>query len=400
VTAEKHLATALTACLVLAAPVRAQQLDVLLPEDSIPGYGQKFSVIAARRETGPGATGWEWNGISLAPVFRVSTGYDSAPNGKAGSALLNAAPSLLIADPAAGFGAYAAVNTSAYPQDASQNTVTAALAGGERIELPREVITVAAAYLRGAETGFDIDTQNLAKPQVFALTDLRASDEIVAGMFTIKPEADAAFYSFPDMQALDRRDTREALTLTYAPGGPLQYVMRLHATQSDYKTAYLAANTNEILAGLQDKADGLWTVALLAGAAQRSSRDIGASAPVMEARLDWRPTGLDQVQLAAAREIDDPDEISATPYRLTSVTLRLSHSFLDNVIVNGVAKISNVAYMKGNLRETLFTGSMEMRWHLTPSLAFNGLYEFNNRQANYLSAASEHILTVGLEWMP
>ena len=219
-------------------------------------------------------------------------------------------------------------------------------------------------------------------------------------MFTIKPEADAAFYSFPDMQALDRRDTREALTLTYAPGGPLQYVMRLHATQSDYKTAYFAANTNELLAGLQDKADGLWTVSLLAGAAQRNSRDIEASAPVLEARLDWRPTGLDQVQLAAAREIDDPDEISATPYKLTEATFRLSHSFLENVIVDSVAKISNAAYMKGNLRETLFTGSVEIKWHLTPSLAFNGRYEFNNRQANYISVASEHVLTVGLEWMP
>ena len=173
-TAEKHFAAALTACLALAAPARAQQLDVFLPEDSIPGYGQKFSVIAAHREAGPGATGWEWNGISLAPALGVGTGYDSAPNGNAGSALLNASPSLLVADPVAGFGAYAEVNTSAYPQDASQNTVTTALAGGERIELPREVITIAAAYLRGAETGFDIDSQNLAKPQVFALTDLRA----------------------------------------------------------------------------------------------------------------------------------------------------------------------------------------------------------------------------------
>jgi len=400
VTAEKHFAAALTACLVLAAPARAQQLDLLLPEDSVPGYGQKFSVISERKEFAPGATGWEWNGISLAPALAASTGYDSAPNGAGGSALLNASPSLLVADPVAGFGAYAVVNSSAYPQDASQNAVTAMLAGGERIELPREVVTVAAAYLRGAETGFDIDTPNLTRPLIFAVTDLRASDEIIAGMFTIKPEVDSAIYSFPDTSDLDRHDLREALTLTYTPGGPLQYVMRLHATQSDYKTNHFAANTNEILAGVEDKADGLWTVSLLAGAAQRNSRDIQASAPVLEGRLDWRPTGLDQVQLVAVREIDDPDEISATPYRLTQLTLTLSHALLENVIVNGVAKISNVAYMKGNSRETLFTGSMEMKWYLTPSLAFNGFYEFNNRQANYLSAASEHVLTLGLEWMP
>ena len=330
----------------------------------------------------------------------VSTGYDSAPNGKAGSALVNAAPSLLVADPVAGFGAYAEVNSFAYPQNASQNIVTAALAGGERIELPREVVTVAAAYLRSAETGFDIATPNLASPLVFTVTDLRASDEIIAGMFTIKPEVDSAIYSFPDASDLDRHDIRESLALTYGPGGPLKYVMRLHTTQSDYKTTYFASNTNEILAGVEDTADGLWTVSLLAGAARRNSRTLKVSSPVLEARLDWRPTQLDQVQLGVQREIDDPDEISAAPYKLTEATLALSHALVENVIVKSVANISNVAYMKEDSRETLFAGRMEMKWYLTPALAFNGSYEFNNRQANYLSAASEHVLTVGLEWMP
>ncbi|MBB5372352.1 outer membrane beta-barrel protein [Acidocella aromatica] len=399
-TAEKHLATALTACLALAAPAKAQQLDLLLPDDSVPGYGRKFSVIAEHRNLAPGATGWEWNGVTLAPQLGIATGYDSAPNGAAGSTLFNASPSLLVSDPVAGFGAYAEVNTSRYPQDVSQNTVTAALAGGERIELPREVITIAAAYLRGAETGFNVDTPVLTHPLVFTLTDLRASDEISSGMFTLKPEIDAGFYSFPDMPELNRRDMHEALTLSYAPDGPLRYVMRLHATQSDYKANYLTARTNEILAGVEDKADGLWTLSLLAGAAQRHSRDISVAAPVLEARLDWLPTQRDKVQLAVLREIDDPDEISATPYRLTEAKLSLEHSLLENVIVNGVAKVSNVAYMKGNSRETLVAASLEMGWYLTPNLALNGSYEFNNRQANYVSAASEHVVTMGLEWMP
>nr|WP_246344062.1 outer membrane beta-barrel protein [Acidocella aromatica] len=176
--------------------------------------------------------------------------------------------------------------------------------------------------------------------------------------------------------------------------------MRLHATQSDYKANYLTARTNEILAGVEDKADGLWTLSLLAGAAQRHSRDISVAAPVLEARLDWLPTQRDKVQLAVLREIDDPDEISATPYRLTEAKLSLEHSLLENVIVNGVAKVSNVAYMKGNSRETLVAASLEMGWYLTPNLALNGSYEFNNRQANYVSAASEHVVTMGLEWMP
>lgn len=398
--AKKHLATALAACLTLTAPARAQQLDLLLPEDSVPGYGEKFSVIAEHRQFAPGAVGWEWNGLTLAPQLGLATGYDTAPNGAAGSALFNASPSLLVADAVAGFGAYAEVNTVNYPQDAAQNTVTAALAGGERIELPREVVTFAGAYLRGAETGFDADAPVLGHPLLFTLTDLRASDEVTSGLFTIKPDVEAGFYSFQNMPGLSRRDTREALTLSYIPDGPLRYVLRLHATQSDYSTNDLSANTNEVLAGVEDQADGLWTISLLGGVAERNSRDVSATAPVLEARVDWMPTQLDKVQLTVSREIDDPDEISANPYRLTEAKFSMAHGFLENVIVNSVAKVSNVAYMQGNSRETLFAGSLEMAWNLTPHLALNGCYEFNDRQANYVSAASEHVVTMGMRWTP
>ncbi len=399
-TAKKHLANALTACLALAAPAKAQQLDLLLPDDSVPGYGQKFSVIAEHKQFAPGAAGWEWNGLTMAPQLNLATGYDSAPNGAAGSALVSALPSLLVADPAAGFGAYAALNSATYPQDASQNTVTGAVAGGERIELPREVVTIAAAYLRGAVTGFNVDTPVLGRPLVFTLTDLRASDEITSGQFILQPEAEACFYSFPTLPGLNRRDTHETLTLSYVPDGPLRYVLRLHATQSAYKTGYLSANTNEVLAGVQDTAGGLWTISLLAGAAQRRSRDVSAAAPVLEARVDWLPTQLDKVQLTVAREIDDPDEISANPYRLIEAKLSLEHSVLENVIVKGIVKVSNVSYMQGNSQETLLTASLEMGWHLTPNLALNGSYGFNDRQANYVLAAREHIVTMGFEWTP
>jgi hypothetical protein len=206
---------------VTAAPAGAQQLDLLLPEDSVPGYDRSFSVLAEHRDLSPGATGWDWDGVTLFPRLSAASGYDSAPNGAAGSAVLTAAPSLVIADPVAGFGAFAMVSPAAYPQDARQNSTTATLAAGERIALPRETLTVAAAYLRSAVTGFDVGSPALSKPLDFSLATLRASDAISATLFTFTPGAELATYTFPALPGLNRRDTRETMTTAYAAGGPL-----------------------------------------------------------------------------------------------------------------------------------------------------------------------------------
>jgi hypothetical protein len=389
----------LIALLASAQAARAQELDALLPP-GIPGYGDKFNVIAAHKSFVPGATGWEWSGMAIAPSLAMAAGYDSAPNGSAASALLTTTPSLLLTDPVAGFGAYAQVNEAAYPNNSVQNNFGAVFAGGERIALPRETFTLSAAYAREAETGFAINTVALAKPLVFTVQDFHATDEIIAGMFTLTPDFAVTSYNF--LFALqNRRDDREALTLTYNPGGPLTYALRLHATQSDYRVSLYSANTNEVLAGVEDKADGLWTLSALAGVAQRAPH-VGSSltAPVLEARLDWMPSDLDQVSLNLAHEIDDPDEVSAAPYTLSEAKLTLRHEYLDSVTFKTLARISRADYFGSDLRETLFTGEMGLQWRLSPALALNGDYTFNDRQANYIDAANEHVLTLGLSWTP
>jgi|GEM_PF-3492682 hypothetical protein len=394
------LAGSLAVLAALARPGRAQELDALLPA-GVPGYGDKFNVIATHKQFAPGATGWEWNGVTLAPSLGLASGYDSAPNGSSGSALLTAMPSLMLTDPVAGFGAYAQVNEAAYPNNTAQNNFGATFAGGERIELPRETITLSAAYAREAETGFAINTVAVTKPLIFTVKDFRASDEITAGMFTLKPEFSATFYAFPDLAMQNRSDDRETLTLTYSSGGPLTYALRLHATQSDYRVSLFSTNTEELLAGVEDKMDGLWTLSALAGIARRVPHfSPSLTAPVLEARLDWMPTGLDRVSLSVVHEIDDPDEVSATPYTLTQAKFTLSHEYMENITFKTEARISRADYLHSPLRETLFTGRMDMQWHLNPRLALNGDYTFNDRQANYLSAANEHVLTLGLSWTP
>ncbi len=382
------------------AAARAQMLDELLPS-AVPGYAQPGNWLAARRQQAPGATGWRLDGLDLAPGLAAQTGYDSAPNGSTGSAVLGITPDLLVADQAAGFGAYAQVNESAYPQNAAQNLFSAALAGGERLQLPREVLTISGAFLRAAETGFAFSSLALAKPIAFTLKDVRASDEISAGCLTLTPRFSASVYDFLDLPSQNRRDLRGGLNMHYDDGAPLSYVAALRVDRSTGTNDIQDAGNYAVLAGLQDEADGLWNISVLAGGAWRVPRTgQGLAAPVMEARLDWAPDRLDELHFNIAREIDDPDRLSATPYTLTEAKFTLIRAGLRDVTATATADVSNAAYIHDPLRETLFSGSAELKWQMSPALALDGRYLFNDRQSSQLGAANEHVLTLGVSWTP
>jgi hypothetical protein len=384
-------------------PARAQLLDTLLPP-AIPGYGQKFSVIAQHRRFAPGATGWNFGSLTAAPVLNAATGYDSAPGGSSGSPILQANPSLLLTDDAAGFGLYTEGDFAAYPQNHVQNTTTGLVAAGERITLPRETITISAAALHSAITGFAFDTTAIDRPIPFTLLNLRASDAITAGLFTLTPDISLSRYNVAGAASTaNRTQQREAATLAYTPGGtpggPLTALLRLSATQMNYDDPSQTADIYQAVAGLQLQQNALWTLSLLAGAAQRQPHQGSPlTTPVLEARADWQPTMLDQISLTASREIDDPDAISATPYTDTSIKLAISHQYLENVTFRTLAQLASAQYIHSDLHELLATGELDMQWQASPALAVEGMYRFNTRQANTLSAANEHVVTLGLTW--
>ncbi|MDE2238607.1 MAG: outer membrane beta-barrel protein [Rhodospirillales bacterium] len=390
----------LLAPLALPLSAQAQILDELLP-GTVPGYAQHTSWLAARRENAPGATGWRLGGLDLAPGLVARAGYDSAPNGSAGSSVVGVTPSLLLSDPVAGFGAYAEMDANTYPQNTAQNVTSTALAAGERAELPRETLTLSGAFLKSAESSFALSSFAIVKPIAFTLKDIRARDDITAGCLTVSPRLSTSFYNFPAYPSQNRRDLRGSLHLHYSNGAPLSYVAELRAGSSTGADVIQDANNYAALAGLQDKADGLWTISALAGGAWRTPRvGQGLAAPVLEARLDWSPDRLDELWFNLAREIDDPDRLSATPYTLTEAKLTFLRMGLGDVSFKATAEASNAAYLHAPLRETLFTGSTEVIWQMSPTLSLNGRYMFNDRQSNQLGAANEHVLTIGISWSP
>jgi hypothetical protein len=375
-------------------------MDNLLPA-GIPGYGTLFDVVGDHRPVRAEGNGFLLGNLLMAPELNLTEGYDSAPNGSAGSSVFTLAPSLLASDPILGFGAFAGVNFANDPQDNTQSTQGGTLAFGERAVLPGETITLAAAFIEAQETGFALNDIATTKPVRYAVQDFRAGDAISAGMFTVKPEIALARYGFPILPGQNRSDLQAGLTTRYQPGGPVDLLLRLHFTQSDDRDAALNADTTQVLAGAVDTQDGLWTLSALAGAAQRRpARGKAIIAPVLEAGVDWMPSRHDRLRLTLAQEIDDPDEVSATPYRLSEMKFSWARDCAGHVSLHGSAQFSHAAFYESAARESLFSADAGAALQLADCCAVNAEYRFNDRQANELRAANEHVVTLGLAWKP
>ncbi len=384
----------------ISAGARAQELDTVLPE-GIPGYGTPFGVISASRQRPAIPPGFLLGDALVSPSLSLASGYDSAPGDAVGSAFGALAPSLRLSDSIIGLGAYAAANSTQYPEDEAQDLHGDVVALGERMVLPQETITIAAGWLAARESVFALDATGAVRPPSYTVRDARASDEISFGLFGLTPDISASWLSLPSFPAEDRTDIAEGVTGAVRPGGPVQFVLRLRALQSQDRDPALSAATSQALLGLLDTASGLWAVSALAGVAQRRPR-LGEqiSAPVLEWRLDWLPFPRDRVRATLAREIDDPDEIAATPYILNEAKIALEHRLPEGGLLTLSSDVQGAAYLSSPRRATLVQEAARLDWPVNPALAFDAAYNFNDRQANFSRAANEHVVTLGVTWTP
>ena len=382
----------------------------MLPTD-IPGYGAP-TVISILDRSHPEYTpvAIDIRGLSLNPEIQGGTGYDSGPNGVAdASSLFQFNPSVTALDPILGLGAYVSGTYTGYPSATEQDLAGYIVAVGEHALLPRETLNVAIAAVDTQETGFGLNIVAVSNPINVNVKDFRGDGAIVCRMVTLKPELSVTNYRFggyanqtaSQTPSQDRTDYRQSLTGEFTSGGPLRFVTSLHATESIYLDQSFSANSYTALAGIADEATGLWDVRLLAGAATRRPVSGDAiTAPVLEASISWMPGTLDSVKLDLAREIDDPDQESAAGYTLSETDIAVAHEYLRNVIVTGSFKFSYAAYFDSPLVESLYSANTGIEWHLDRAFSLNASYAFNDRQANFLKAANEHIVILGFTWSP
>jgi len=385
----------------------AMELDTLLPA-GIPGLGAAAPLsVIGKIQSEDRPVPLQYAGVSFSPELISGFGYDSAPSGSAvGTETFGLQPSLIMADVPLGFGAYLAGNSQFLAGESGQDTAGYTAAMGEAAIFPQETISLAGGIARTAETGFGLNTLGLTKPIAFTVGGVNLGDKILAGMFTLTPAFSVTTAKFDSLPAEDVTQFRGQAGLAYAPGGPMRLVTHFEATQSSYRTAASNAQSYAALAGIDEDETGLWEFRLLAGAAWRvPARDApgnaGArAAPVLEAALTWAPTELDQVSADAAREIDDPDQIGPAGYTLTEADFSYTHELGGNVDITGTFKTSNAAYFGTKLSENIFDAGAIAAWHINSALALNLSYAFNDRQANFLRAANEHILTFNAVFTP
>jgi len=385
----------------------AMELDTLLPA-GIPGLGAAAPLSVIGKVPGQDRpVPIQYGGFTFMPEFLAGFGYDSAPSGSAaGTETFGFEPSVIVADAPAGFGAYFAGNSQILPAESSQDTAGYTAALGEAAVFPRETISLAGGIARTAQTGFGLNTLGLTKPEAFTVGGVNLSDKILAGMFTIKPAFSVTAAKFDSLPAENVTQLRGQAGLDYAPGGPLQVVMLFQATQSSYRDLSFNAQSYAALAGIDEDATGLWEFRVLAGAAWRvaaadAPANAGArAAPVLEAAATWRPTELDEVSADAVREIDDPEQIGPAGYTLTEGDLSYTHEMGGDIDVTGSFKASNAAYFGTALKEDLYNAGFTVAWHINADFALNLSYAFNDRQANFLRAANEHIVSFNAVFTP
>lgn len=377
----------------------AMELDRLLPS-GIPGFTTQTALSLAPNRHGETLGGVIISGVTISPEFNAATGYDSAPNAtQPASALFSIAPSLQLADKPLGFGAFAGLQTTAFPQHPNQGSSGYSLAFGQALALPNNTVTLAAALLRSQQTGFALEPLAAATPATITASILRASDDITAGMTTLTPQASyisAASSLSPGQHA---SQTQTGLKLQFAPDGVLHLLAYLHATRLAYTQNTANAWDYTALLGLSDTAAALWDFRLAAGITTRAPR-IGktTSIPIIEAATDWAPGDLTIITLSLAHEIDDPERVDTSSYTITEAKFGISHEYLRDVTLTASTAFIHAAFFASPLVETITQSQAGIAWRLNQALQLSALYAFNDRQANLLRAANEHVATISLSW--
>ncbi len=378
------------------------ELDTILPH-TVPGYGETVSL--GQEKLGKGdvdMTGWQDGEWQISPQLGLNSDYDTAPNSATpGSLAAAAAPKLVLAAPQSGFGAVLSYNATNFAENPAQDTATAIAAFGERAALPTQTITISAALISTQETGFALTGTALLAPVGVTVDDLRLADEFGLGIIKLTPDASVTKFHIGGATGQDRTDLHAAVTVSFNDDGPGQMIVKAQTVQSNAADGRLSARTDALLAGIADTAPEIWSLRLLAGCSRRApAAGAGIFSPMLEEEFDWSPGDLDEIRIDAAREIDDPDQISAAPYTLSAIKLAWVHDYLRNVTFNLSAQAENAAYLETKLNETLFDTDASVNWQVNPSLALTADYAFHDRQANFLRAATEHVVTLGALWTP
>ena len=383
--------------------VQAQLLSDYFPS-GVPGYATAPGVTVASRVRpeydNPGAS---LGLFMLHPALAENLGYDDNVFGgsaRRGSWLVGTHPSLLLGADHSGdtLGGYFAADDTRYLDQQSQSRTDWTASLGGTLDVGRDKLTLAFAHLSRHQDRTELDALPSDTPVAWRADDMRASYQIALGRVSVTPGlefttwryGDTTIHGLPAPQGYrDRNVAQASVTTRYevAPQRDLVAVIRTldsHDVEPQPGQPTHDFTGYQVLAGLDDKTDGMWGYRLLLG---WEVRDFAArqyathSAPVAEAELVWNPTGLTTVTANLTRTIEAPAQEGVIAYTTTRGRVTVDHEYQRNLLLQLSAGFQHIDYLQGGGTASAFTLGAGATWLINRHMRASATYDFYDQHS-------------------
>jgi hypothetical protein len=391
-----------------ATQAHAQLIDRYFPAN-VPAYQEWSEAAVPAASTGLYAPqGVRVGSFTINPGLSESFEYDSNPFGTAdagvatgvrniGSAVIDDALSLTANSDWSRDGVNASVTADrvdylSYPRQSY--TTWTATAGGV-IDYDAGQILAGYSHIYGVSLPTDVGTFGAAQPIFDQVDDLRISDTIGPGRFTLVPAIIGDYYQFSTMAGaateaslFNRQALTTSLTAGYEFAGGHNALLALSNTLLNYSggiSALRPAGYDDVsvMAGLEYRQSALLIYRVLAGYETRSATGSGTSrnaisAPAAEADVIWKPSVFTTVTAKLSQGLQDAPTDIAQGLTETNFQLILDHSLGSDIALNASARYIRAAFPSSPQIQSVLELSGMATYYLSRNIAVSLSYEFSN----------------------
>jgi hypothetical protein len=388
----------------MARTAQAQDIGQYINSD-VPGFGTQPGVtVPSRLRPEYDYLGTRAGDFIILPQLDESIGYDSNVTGtkpSRGSGFLETQGSLNINSQWAkdSLGAAITMDNNDYfsQQNQSYTNWTASL-GGTHV-FGQDTLYAGFTHLNINQTSLDLGVPQLDKPIAYRVDDAHVNYKMVFSQFALQPGIEVANYNYdngtvagaPYLQSYRNRvvvTPSMQMSYEFAPLQSLLLVVKdadAHHTTQLFDTPTLDYNDFSVLGGVSYSTGGPMRYLLLAGYETRNfhSRQFATiSAPVVEAKAIWTPTGLTTVTATAARYIEDSSSDNTVGYTETALKLAVDHEYSRNILLNAHATFYHDSYAQSDANQSYFAAGFGATWLINHHMRLAASYQYSNRQSN------------------
>lgn len=386
------------------AAARAQLLPDVLPT-AVPGYGTDPGVtVRTRLRPAFDSLGIRAGGLLVRPGLEESLGYDSnvlARSPASGSWYVRTAPSILMSGGGArdSYGFYANLDDLRYVGLSAQDQTNWTVAGGARLAVGEDHLTLGAASIGQHQSLGDIDALPTDRPVAYRVNDLRAAYTASLGRFSLEPSIDVATWRFgsasidgvPASQMYRNRDTVQGgLTIRYELAPLRDVALALRGVKQDYVAtppgAVSPTSTSfAALVGFDDSTDGLWRYRALAGYERRGFAS--AAYPsygtfVAEADAIFSPGGMTTVTATLSRSIQDAAQEGVSGFVYTGGKLTMDYEWRRDVLLQAYAGAQHADPLSGGAGQTVLLAGLGATWLVNRRVRVSATYDAADSRGN------------------